>query len=150
MLEDAARRAIEGAGFVAGAGRRRRRRHGAARRAHHRDRPLAVRRSVLVRRPRHLAPAVRLRPLRAAVLGPGLRRRGYWGSSIDSPSYEREVARPDPRQALGEPLYEARADSEGPTTGLTTVLPAMFVAALKDFPAGGATNPHRVTVVPPR
>jgi len=29
------------------------------------------------------------------------------------------------------------------------VLPALFVAAMKDFPAGSATNPHRITVEMP-
>ena len=81
--------------------------------------------------------------------GPGW-RRGYWDASIGGPSYEREVAVLIRDRRSGEPLYEARAESEGPTTGLTTVLPALFVAAMKDFPAGGPANPHRVTVETPR
>ena len=74
-------------------------------------------------------------------------RRGYWDYT---PSYEREVALLIRDKRSGEPLYEARAESQGPTTGLTTVLPALFVAAMKDFPVGSPANPHRVTVEPPR
>ena len=79
--------------------------------------------------------------------GPGW-RRGYW-DSYDS-YYDREAAVLIRDKRSGEPLYEARAESQGPTTGLTTVLPALFVAAMKDFPAGSTTNPHRVTVEPAR
>lgn len=80
--------------------------------------------------------------------GPGW-RRGYFDSSFDSSYYEREVAVLIRDKRSGEPLYEARAESQGPTTGLTTVLPALFVAAMKDFPAGSTTNPHRITVETP-
>ena len=76
--------------------------------------------------------------------GPGW-RRGYWDYN---PYYDREAAILIRDKRSGEPLYEARAQSQGPTTGLTTVLPALFVAAMKDFPAGSTTNPHRVTVEP--
>jgi hypothetical protein len=75
--------------------------------------------------------------------GPGW-RRGYWGP--DFPTYQREVALLIRDKRSGEPLYEARAESEGTTAGVATVLPFMFAAALRDFPAGSATNPHRVTV----
>jgi hypothetical protein len=74
-------------------------------------------------------------------------QRGYWGSY--SPYYDREAAVLIRDKHSGEPLYEARAQSQGPTIGLTTVLPALFVAAMKDFPAGSTTNPHRITVVMP-
>jgi hypothetical protein len=80
--------------------------------------------------------------------GPGW-RRGYLDSSFESSYYEREVAVLIRDKRSGEPLYEARAESQGPTTGLTTVLPALFVAAMKDFPAGSTTNPHRITVETP-
>lgn len=80
--------------------------------------------------------------------GPGW-RRGYLDSSFESSYYEREVAVLIRDKHSGEPLYEARAESQGPTTGLTTVLPALFVAAMKDFPAGSTTNPHRITVETP-
>jgi len=72
---------------------------------------------------------------------------GYWGSY--SPYYDREAAVLIRDKRSGEPLYEARAQSQGPTVGLTTVLPALFVAAMKDFPAGSTANPHRITVEMP-
>lgn len=80
--------------------------------------------------------------------GPGW-RRGYWDSGFPSAYYEHEAAVLIRDKRSGEPLYEARAESEGVTAG-QTVLPALFVAAMKDFPAGSPTNPHRITVVPPR
>jgi len=81
-------------------------------------------------------------------------RHGYWGPYSswgpypysDFPSYLREVALLIRDKHSGEPLYEARAISEGTSTGVPRVLPAMFVAALKDFPSGSAVNPHRVTI----
>jgi len=73
-------------------------------------------------------------------------RGGFWGPYGDFPTYEREVAVLIRDKRSGEPLYEARADTEGTSSGVRSVLPAMFVAALKDFPSGSATNPHRVTV----
>jgi hypothetical protein len=75
--------------------------------------------------------------------GPG--RFGYFGGP-DFPTYEREVAVLIRDKRTGTPLYEARAESEGVTSGISTVLPAMFVAAMRDFPAGSAQNPHRVRV----
>ena len=80
--------------------------------------------------------------------GPGW-RRGYWGSGYDSPYYMREVAVLIRDKRSAEPLYEARAESEGPTTGLQTALPAMFAAAFRDFPNGAPSNPHRVTIEAP-
>jgi hypothetical protein len=80
--------------------------------------------------------------------GPGY-RRGFWDPSLDFPNYDREVAVLVRDKRSGEPLYEARAESQGPTTGVSTVLPALFVAAMRDFPAGSASNPHRVTVEQP-
>ena len=77
--------------------------------------------------------------------GPGW-RRGFWDQGADFPVYDREVAVLIRDKRSGDPLYEARAESVGPTTGVATVLPALFVAAMKDFPAGGTTNPHRITV----
>ncbi|HEX2542114.1 MAG TPA: DUF4136 domain-containing protein [Caldimonas sp.] len=73
-------------------------------------------------------------------------RGGYWGGGSYLPSYEREVAVLIRDKRTGEPLYEARAESEGATAGAATVLPAMFQAAMQDFPRGSATNPHRVSV----
>lgn len=73
-------------------------------------------------------------------------RYGYWGPGYDLPYYEREVAVLIRDKRSGEPLYEARANSDGTSASVSSLLPAMFSAALKDFPSGGATNPHRVRV----
>lgn len=75
--------------------------------------------------------------------GPGW--RGSWGPGHDYPYYEREVALLIRDKRSGDPLYEARAASEGTSSAVADVLPAMFSATLRDFPAGSATNPHRVT-----
>lgn len=70
--------------------------------------------------------------------------RGAGGSYL--PRYEREVAILIRDKRSGEPLYEARADSEGATAGVSDVLPAMFTAAMQDFPNGSPTQPHRVRI----
>jgi len=82
-------------------------------------------------------------------------RGSYWGPywrygyPYPTTTIEREVAVLIRDKKSGEPLYEARAMSGGNWAGAATVLPAMFVAALRDFPAGSPTNPHRVVVEPP-
>lgn len=71
----------------------------------------------------------------------------YWGSAgmyTDAPRYEREVAMLIRDRASGEPLYETRASSDGLTRGDTSILRAMFAAAMKDFPATGV-RPRTVT-----
>ena len=73
-------------------------------------------------------------------------RYGTWGPGYDFPYYEREVAVLIRDKKSGEPLYEARANSDGTNSGVTALLPAMFSAALQDFPSGGASNPRRVRV----
>jgi len=75
----------------------------------------------------------------------------YWryGYPYPTTTIEREVAVLIRDKKSGEPLYEARAQSGGNWAGGPIVLPAMFVAALRDFPAGSPTNPHRVVVEPP-
>ena len=120
MLEDSARRAVEGAGFVAAPEGSDRRRHRAARRAHHRVRPLALRRSVLVRRLRPVAPALSGARFGRPFCRPGLAPR-LLGAGTTAPYYMREVAVLIRDKRSGEPLYEARAESEGPTTGLRSV-----------------------------
>lgn len=60
--------------------------------------------------------------------------------------YERSVALLLRDRASGAPLYEAHAVTEGGTAGDSTLIGAMFVAALKDFPAAGAKNPRTVSV----
>lgn len=68
-----------------------------------------------------------------------------WGTRWDNVTYEREVALLIRDRKTGEPLYEARASSEGFSPMADTALPAMFEATLKDFPSGGI-NPRRVTI----
>ena len=60
--------------------------------------------------------------------------------------YERHVALLIRDRATSKPLYEAHAQTEGGTVGDAALLGAMFSAAMKDFPALGASNPRRVTV----
>lgn len=59
--------------------------------------------------------------------------------------YERSVAVLLRDRVGGRPLFEAHAQSDGSTVGDNALLAAMFEAALKDFPAAGATNPRRVS-----
>lgn len=70
--------------------------------------------------------------------------RYYGGSALDY-AYEREVALLIRDRRSGEPLYEASASSDGLTPMVETALPAMFRAVMKDFPNPGV-NPRRVTV----
>ena len=73
---------------------------------------------------------------------------GAWGPGYYDyfPYYEREVAVLIRDKKSGEPLYEARANSEGSTSGAISLLPAMFTAALQGFQTGGPANPRRVKV----
>ena len=68
-----------------------------------------------------------------------------WGTSFNRYGYQREAALLIRDRKTGEPLYEASAVNDGLSPMVETTLPAMFEAALKDFPNGG-TNPRRVTV----
>ena len=43
----------------------------------------------------------------------------------------------------GQPVYETRASNQGSSSAINSLLPAMFEAAMKDFPQGGI-NPRRV------
>ena len=78
----------------------------------------------------------------------GRHGRGFWGpgfgASFSTPTYEREVAVLIRDRASGTPLYEARATNDGSSPSIESLLPAMYEAALKDFPNGGV-NPRRVT-----
>ncbi len=78
----------------------------------------------------------------------GRHGRGYWGPGFGmgfaTPTYEREVAVLIRDRKSGEPLYEARASNDGASPSIESLLPAMFEAALKDFPNGGV-NPRKVT-----
>jgi hypothetical protein len=63
----------------------------------------------------------------------------------ESPRYDREVALLMRERSSGAPLYEARATSEGSSSGGDDVLGAMFRAAMADFPKSGGV-PHQVSV----
>jgi len=87
--------------------------------------------------------------------GFGAWRPGPWGgprwslwAQHEFPRYEREVAVLIRDRASGKPVYEARATTDGTSTGGSAVLRAMYDAAMKDFPATGP-NPRRVTVALP-
>jgi hypothetical protein len=72
--------------------------------------------------------------------GPGLGFR--WAAPA---SYDREVALLMRDRVSGQALFEARASHSSSSASFDTLLPALFDAALKDFPNGGV-NPRRVTV----
>jgi predicted small secreted protein len=72
--------------------------------------------------------------------GPGLGFR--WAEPL---SYDREVAVLLRDRQSGQAVFEARASNNSNSASFNSVLPAMFAAALKDFPSGGV-NPRRVTV----
>lgn len=59
--------------------------------------------------------------------------------------YDREVAMLLRDRKSNEPLYEARASSDGFTEGGKELFGALFEASLSDFPAT-RPEPHRVTV----
>lgn len=76
-------------------------------------------------------------PWRGPVWGVG------WRS--EPARYDREVALMLRDRASGAPLFEARASSESFQRSAGSALPALFQAALTDFPATGI-NPRVVTV----
>ncbi|NUZ06460.1 DUF4136 domain-containing protein [Piscinibacter koreensis] len=68
---------------------------------------------------------------------------GWYGSS--PPRYEREVALLMRDGTSSTPLYEARATNDGFGGALERILPALFAAALADFPKA-VPDPHVVSV----
>ena len=69
-----------------------------------------------------------------------------WGYGFpSSASFEREVALLIRDRKTGQLLYEARANNTGPSAAIDYLLPAMFQAAMQDFPGTGP-NPRNVTV----
>ena len=133
-LEDAARPAIEAAGF--------------------RPATSPANADVSVQVTAHVTPTLYPEPFGwggSLGFGRGHFRPGWgWGggfgwSSLGNVRYEREVAVLIRERSDGRALYETRARSEGLTSGIDEVLPAMFAAALKDFP-GPTVNPRRVSV----
>ena len=137
-LEDAARPAIEAAGFRAAAS------------------PASA--DVSVQLGANVTPVA---PLYADPFfwGGSLRyHRGYWHRGFPGPfygtgfgmnysvqRYEREVTLLIRDRSSGAALYEAHARNDGYYGSLGEVAPAMFQAALKDFPNGGV-NPRRVSI----
>ena len=77
--------------------------------------------------------------------GPGWRSSGFGLHFNYSVRYDRDVALLIRDRASGTPIYEARASNDGSTAGDAALLGAMFEAALKDFPTP-ALNPRRVSV----
>jgi len=67
----------------------------------------------------------------------------HGGWPYDSPTYEREIGLLIRDRKSGQPLYEARVTNDGYSSSIHSLLGAMFEAGLKDFPNGGAA-PHRV------
>jgi hypothetical protein len=87
---------------------------------------------------------------RGSLVHPRYRGGPWWpgfgfGFRSAAPVYEREVAVLVRDRQSGQALYEAHASNDGNTTASATLLAAMFEAALKDFPSA-AVNPRRVTV----
>jgi hypothetical protein len=66
------------------------------------------------------------------------------GFGIPTTTYEREVALLIRDRKSGQPLYETRASNDGGSPSIQSLLPAMYEAAMKDFPAGSVT-PRQVT-----
>lgn len=84
-------------------------------------------------------------PWGAPWYGPGW-RSSFYGPS---PRYEREVALLIRDRATSQPLFEARAGSEGYAQLGRDTATALFDAALADFPKLG-TNPRTVRVTLPK
>lgn len=69
-----------------------------------------------------------------------------WGWRYETPRYDREVALLLRDRSSGKPIYEARASSEGFNGSPTALLTPMFAAAMVDFPAAGSVSPRSVSV----
>lgn len=89
------------------------------------------------------------RPYGSRWMGPGW--PGAWGPygpwrwRTESSEYQREVGLLIRDKASGQPLYEARARTDGITAGGPQVIAVMFSAALKDFPKV-QNEPHDVDI----
>jgi Domain of unknown function (DUF4136) len=78
--------------------------------------------------------------------GPGWGPGWGYNSFYTSSNFEREVALLIRDRKTAQLLYEARASNNGPSASIDYLLPAMFEAALKDFPSTGP-NPRSVTTM---
>ena len=128
-LENAARAAIEGAGFTAAAD------------AASADVTVQVGARVSASDPYPWADPFWVRG--GFFYGRGYWRGGWIGMHTASPTYAREVAVLIRDRQTGQPLYEARASNDGTSAAIDSLLPAMFEAAMVDFPNTGV-NPRRV------
>ena len=74
-------------------------------------------------------------------------RRGAFFSPFwfgpPTPTYDREGAVLIRDRRTGQPLYETRASNAGASSSIESLLPAMFAAAMADFPTP-AVSPRRV------
>jgi len=71
---------------------------------------------------------------------------GYgYGGVYENRTYQREVAVLIRDRKTGEPLYEARASNDGVTPSIGTYLGAMFDAAMDNFPNASGGKPRKVT-----
>ncbi len=70
---------------------------------------------------------------------------GFWGPGLryDTPTYEREVAVLIRDRKTGQALFESRSSNDGVSPSMNGLLSAMYEAALKDFPNAGP-NPRKV------
>jgi Domain of unknown function (DUF4136) len=69
-----------------------------------------------------------------------------WGPWYDDyVTFDREVAVLIRDHKNGQLLYEARASNSGSSPSMDYLLPAMFTAAMRDFPAN-SPNPHDISV----
>lgn len=68
---------------------------------------------------------------------------GFWAPFPPTPVYDRQVALLIRDRKTGAPLYEARASNDGTSPSINSLLPAMYEAAMTDFPHTGI-NPRRV------
>jgi len=75
-------------------------------------------------------------------------RGAFFGPSFNMhypvTTYAREVMVLIRDHKSGQPLFEGRAVSDGVSPSARELLPALFEAAMKDFPNGGV-NPRKVT-----
>ena len=70
---------------------------------------------------------------------------GFGTGFNNSTSFDREVALLIRDRKTGQLLYEARASNSGPSASIDRLLPPMFRAAMTNFPGAGP-NPRTVTV----
>ncbi len=77
-----------------------------------------------------------------AGFGPGW---GGFGPYDYAPNFSREIALVIRDRRTNQVLYEARAENDGPSAAIDRLLPAMFQAAMQKFPAV-EPKPQRVTV----